>query len=78
MTGHDTHRSCRRCGRTTGAAARLPVMRGQMKPQSILIVDDNQSNVRLMEAVLECGKYEIKSAADAEEALQLSRIGSPV
>jgi len=53
-------------------------MRGQMKPQSILIVDDNQSNVRLMEAVLECGKYEIKSAADAEEALQLSRIGSPV
>jgi CheY-like chemotaxis protein len=48
-----------------------------MKPQSILIVDDNQSNVRLMEAVLECGKYEIKSAADAEEALQLLRDWQP-
>jgi CheY-like chemotaxis protein len=40
-----------------------------MKSQPILIVDDNESNLRLMEAILSCENYEVKSARDAEEAL---------
>ncbi len=42
-----------------------------MKTQPILIVDDNQSNLRLMEAVLDAEGYPVKSAMDAQEALAL-------
>jgi CheY-like chemotaxis protein len=40
-----------------------------MKPQPILIVDDNESNLRLMLAVLDAEGYVVKSAMDAEQAL---------
>jgi CheY-like chemotaxis protein len=40
-----------------------------MKMQPILIVDDNESNLRLMQAILDAEGYPVKSAMDAEEAL---------
>jgi two-component system, cell cycle response regulator DivK len=43
----------------------------KMKFQPVLIVDDNSSNVRLMEAILSSEGYAVKSAMDADEALTL-------
>jgi two-component system, cell cycle response regulator DivK len=43
----------------------------EMKFQPLLIVDDNPSNVRLMEAILSSEGYAVKSAMDADEALTL-------
>jgi CheY-like chemotaxis protein len=40
-------------------------------PESILIVDDNESNLRLMEAILSTEDYEVGRAVDAEDALRL-------
>jgi len=40
-------------------------------PESILIVDDNESNLRLMEAILSTEDYEVRRAVDAEDALRL-------
>ena len=42
-----------------------------MKTQPILIVDDNESNLRLMQAILDAEGYPVKSAMDASEALVL-------
>jgi CheY-like chemotaxis protein len=42
-----------------------------MSAHSILIVDDNTSNLRLMEAVLESDAIIVKTAGDAEEAAAL-------
>ena len=42
-----------------------------MSTPSILIVDDNESNLKLMKAVLECGDYVVKTARDAEEAIHV-------
>ncbi len=39
--------------------------------QPILIVDDNESNLRLMQAILDAEGYPVKSAMDAETALGL-------
>jgi two-component system, cell cycle response regulator DivK len=48
-----------------------------MKSELILIVDDNQSNLRLMEAILSAEDYGVKCAKDAEEALELLRNWQP-
>jgi two-component system cell cycle response regulator DivK len=48
-----------------------------MNSESILIVDDNQSNLRLLEAVLDNGHYGVRTAGDAEEALKLLRSWRP-
>ena len=48
-----------------------------MKAQPILIVDDNASNVRLMEAILDAEGYAVKSAMDAEAALALLQSWQP-
>jgi CheY-like chemotaxis protein len=48
-----------------------------MQAESILIVDDNQSNLRLIQAILDSEQYEVKSAADAEEAIHLLRDWQP-
>jgi len=40
-----------------------------MTSHGILIVDDNQSNVKLMKAVLHSTPYVVKTANDAEEAI---------
>lgn len=42
-----------------------------MSGPSILIVDDNKTNVKLMEATLDCGSYEVRTAMDAEEAIKV-------
>jgi two-component system cell cycle response regulator DivK len=51
--------------------------RKEMKSQAILIVDDNESNLRLMEAILDAEGYPVKSAMDAEEALALLQTWQP-
>jgi two-component system, cell cycle response regulator DivK len=48
-----------------------------MEHQPILIVDDNESNLRLMEAILSVEDYGVKCAKDAEEALELLRDWRP-
>jgi CheY-like chemotaxis protein len=47
-----------------------------MKAQ-ILIVDDNESNLRLMQAILDSEGYPVKSAMNAEEALGLLQTWQP-
>ncbi len=44
---------------------------------SILIVDDNKSNVKLMEATLNCGLYEVRTAMDAEDAIKVLETFAP-
>lgn len=48
-----------------------------MSRHSILIVDDNQSNLSLMEAVLELEDLEIRTATDAEEAASVLKSFEP-
>jgi two-component system cell cycle response regulator DivK len=40
-----------------------------MNSRSILVVDDNESNLRLMEALLETEGYVVKTALEAKEAM---------
>ena len=40
-----------------------------MSGASILVVDDNESNLRLMDALLSCAGYAVKTSIDAEQAL---------
>src|SRR5579863_3062232 len=48
-----------------------------MSGPSILIVDDNASNVKLMEATLDGGLFEVKTAMDAEEAIKVLETFEP-
>jgi two-component system cell cycle response regulator DivK len=48
-----------------------------MNNRAILIVDDNASNVKLMEATLDAELYEVKTAADAEEAIKVLETFEP-
>lgn len=48
-----------------------------MKRQPILIVDDNESNLRLMQAILDAEGYPVKSAIDAEDALAVLKNWQP-
>jgi CheY-like chemotaxis protein len=43
----------------------------------VLIVDDNESNLRLLRAILDAEGYPVKSARDAEEALGLLETWQP-
>jgi CheY-like chemotaxis protein len=52
-------------------------MSDDMRSESILIVDDNESNLRLMEAILGGERYMVKSAMHAEEALRMLRNWRP-
>jgi len=54
-----------------------PARAAKMKSQAILIVDDNESNVRLLRAILDAEGYPLKSAMDAEEALALLQTWQP-
>ena len=42
-----------------------------MANESILLVDDNPSNLKLVKILLELGKYELRTALNAEEALKV-------
>lgn len=44
-----------------------------MASDAVLVVDDNPTNLRLIEVVLEAAGYEVRGAVDAESALE--RIG---
>ena len=52
----------------TGAARRW---KGVMADHSILIIDDNQMNLKLVSVVLQLDGYHVQSAADPEEALEV-------
>jgi two-component system, cell cycle response regulator DivK len=48
-----------------------------MAGEPILIVDDNVTNLKLASFVLSSGGYEVRTAADAEEALAMLRTFRP-
>jgi CheY-like chemotaxis protein len=48
-----------------------------MNGHSILIVDDNVSNLKLMKAVLDSDDYVVKTALDTEEAIKLLETFEP-
>ena len=48
-----------------------------MAKQSILIVDDNPVNLKLVRILLVGEGYEVRTAADAEEALQVLKESTP-
>jgi CheY-like chemotaxis protein len=48
------------------------------RPQSVLVVEDNDMNMQLVEYLLEEGGYQIVKAASGEEALSIARGGTPV
>jgi two-component system, cell cycle response regulator DivK len=48
-----------------------------MSGHSILIVDDNVSNLKLMKAVLDSDDYVVKTALDTEEAIKLLETFEP-
>jgi signal transduction histidine kinase len=47
------------------------------RPASILVVDDDQRNVRLMESILKASGYSVLKAGDGEEALRLVESHAP-
>lgn len=48
-----------------------------MEAKTILVIEDNEMNMKLMKAVLELGKYEVLEAGDAETGLALARATPP-
>ena len=48
-----------------------------MTTKTILVVEDNEMNMKLMRAVLELGPYRMLEAVDAETGLELARKDHP-
>jgi two-component system cell cycle response regulator DivK len=48
-----------------------------MEAKTILVIEDNEMNMKLMKAVLQLGKYEVLEAGDAETGLALARANPP-
>lgn len=48
-----------------------------MSRHPILIVDDNESNLKLMEALLVSEDYEVRTAMDAEQAIEVLETFEP-
>ena len=48
-----------------------------METKTILVVEDNEMNMKLMRAVLRLGNYRMLEAADAETGLELLRSERP-
>lgn len=48
-----------------------------MEDKTILVIEDNEMNMKLMRAVLTAGKYRILEATDAETGLRLVREHHP-
>lgn len=48
-----------------------------MPSRSILIVDDNQMNLKLLQVLLAARGYDVRAAADAEEALAVLETWRP-
>ena len=48
-----------------------------MKERTILVIEDNEMNMKLMRAILELGRYRMLEAMDAETGLNLARKNPP-
>ena len=48
-----------------------------MTAKTILVIEDNEMNMKLMRAVLQLGPYRMVEAADAETGLDLARSDPP-
>lgn len=48
-----------------------------MEEKTILVIEDNEMNMKLMRAVLRVGKYRMLEARDAETGLRLAREDHP-
>lgn len=48
-----------------------------MSKATILVVDDNQQNLKIIGGYLQAGGYNVEFAADGEEALEIIRDSSP-
>jgi two-component system cell cycle response regulator DivK len=48
-----------------------------MKDKTILVIEDNEINMKLIKTFLEIGKYRILQARDAETGLRLTREKQP-
>jgi len=48
-----------------------------MTKKTILVIEDNEMNMKLMRAVLEIGPYRMLEAVDAETGLELARKDHP-
>lgn len=48
-----------------------------MKQKTILVIEDNEMNMKLMRAVLQIGNYRMLEAADAETGLRLMKEDRP-
>jgi CheY-like chemotaxis protein len=48
-----------------------------METKTILVIEDNAMNMKLMRAILEIGKYRMLEAGDAETGLALARKEHP-
>ena len=48
-----------------------------MGVKTILVIEDNEMNMKLMKAVLQLGKYAVVEAGDAETGLALARQSPP-
>jgi two-component system, cell cycle response regulator DivK len=48
-----------------------------MKQKTILVIEDNEMNMKLMRAILQLGNYRMLEAADAETGLRLMKEDRP-
>ena len=48
-----------------------------MKTKTILVIEDNELNMKLVRSLLKIGNYEIIEAVDAETGIKLTRKHSP-
>jgi CheY-like chemotaxis protein len=48
-----------------------------MNAKAILIIEDNQLNMKLVKSLLQLGNYPVLEAADAEQGIQVARQNQP-
>ncbi len=48
-----------------------------MEPKSILVIEDNELNMKLVRSLLQIGKYKVLEAMNAETGIQLARENLP-
>ena len=48
-----------------------------MKRKTVLVIEDNEMNMKLVRALLQIGQYDILEAVDAESGIPLARAHKP-
>jgi len=48
-----------------------------MKRKTVLVIEDNEMNMKLVRVLLQMGQYDILEAADAESGIPLARANKP-